>query len=227
MHTENSPHQPIDLTVHTLPASSIEDPARTRLGRLKLLLVLLVCASPVIASYLTYFFVRPDGRTNYAALIQPSRTVPAMPLQTVEGLPLAELPGRNQWRLIVVGPAACAGECEDRLFMQRQLREMMGRERDRMDKIWLITDEQPVPTAVLDALRGTPSMHLVRAPRAAVESWLEPEAGQILENHLYLVDPMGEWMMRTPVPTEPAKFKRDLERLLKASSFWDQPNTPR
>jgi len=37
---------------------------------------------------------------------------------------------------------------------------------------------------------------------------------------------MGEWMMRTPVKTEPAKFKKDLERLLRASQFWDQAGRP-
>jgi len=44
-----------------------------------------------------------------------------------------------------------------------------------------------------------------------------------LEQHLYLVDPMGEWMMRMPADPDPARVKRDLERLLRAASSWDQP----
>ena len=53
--------------------------------------------------------------------------------------------------------------------------------------------------------------------------WLKPEAGQALSDHLYIVDPMGRWMMRTPVDPDPAKVKRDIERLLRASASWDRP----
>ena len=127
---------------------------------------------------------------------------------------------RGDWLLVVVGPSACDSACEERLFMQRQLREMMGRERDRVHKLWLVLDEgQPAPTLV-EALRATPDMQVLRASPAAVEGWLQAEAGARLSDHLYIVDPMGQWMMRSPVSPTPAKMKKDLERLLRASSFW-------
>ena len=45
------------------------NPAR---GRWKLLAVLAVCAAPLLASYLTYFVIKPKGgETNYGALIDP------------------------------------------------------------------------------------------------------------------------------------------------------------
>ena len=47
--------------------------------------------------------------------------------------------------------------------------------------------------------------------------------GAALEEHLYVVDPMGEWMMRMPANPDPGKVKRDLERLLRASAGWDKP----
>ena len=42
-----------------------------------MLLVLAICTAPVVASYVTYFFIRPDGRTNYSELIEPLQPVPA------------------------------------------------------------------------------------------------------------------------------------------------------
>ena len=45
---------------------------RTRRGRLKMLAILLICAAPVIASYFTYYVIRPEGRTNYAAAPAPA-----------------------------------------------------------------------------------------------------------------------------------------------------------
>jgi hypothetical protein len=63
---------------------------------------------------------------------------------------------------------------------------------------------------------------VLRADRAQLGSWLQPAAGQPLEAHLYLVDPMGEWMMRFPSMPEPARVKRDLSRVLRASGSWDK-----
>ncbi|NBX96465.1 MAG: hypothetical protein EBQ88_07050, partial [Betaproteobacteria bacterium] len=138
-----------------------------------------------------------------------------------QGQPVHARELRGQWILLAVGPSACDEACEDRLFMQRQLREMTGRERDRLDKVWLVTDEGPVKPELAQALLATPAMRILRAERPAVAAWLQPEAGAGLDDHLYVIDPMGNWMMRAPVKAEPTKFKKDLDRLLKASQFWD------
>jgi len=40
---------------------------------------------------------------------------------------------------------------------------------------------------------------------------------------MYIVDPLGNWMMRVPPNPEPARLKRDVEKLLRASAGWDKP----
>ena len=217
--------QPLEFTVHSMPSPQLEDGARTRAraGRWKMLAVLAVCAAPVVASYFTYFVIKPQGRSNYGTLIVPTRGIPAaMPLVTLDGRAVPPASLKGQWLLVVTGPAHCEGACERRLYLQRQLREMMGRDSERIDKVWLVTDDAPVPEALRQALQSPPVL-VLRAPRVAVAGWLQPEPGRALEDHLYLVDPMGEWMMRAPVDPEPAKLKRDLERLLRASAGWDTP----
>ncbi len=214
----------LGLTVHSLPAPELPLQARrTRVGRLKMLLVLAVCAAPVLASYFSYFVLRPQGRTNYGALIEPTRSLPALPLRTLEGQAVDAKSLHGQWLLLALGPAACAADCQQRLYTQRQLREMLGRERERVDKIWLVTDGAEPPAALQAALRADPSLQVLRVPREALAAWLQPEQGHALEDHLYLVDPMGEWMMRMPADPDPARVKRDLERLLRASASWDRP----
>lgn len=197
---------------------------RARRGRLLMLAVLLLCAAPVIASYLMFYVVRPGARSNYSTLVQPARALPAgLPLRTLDGAAVdaRTLPG--QWLLVVAGPGSCEGACEHRLFLQRQLREMLGRERDRVDRVWFVVDDAPVPAALRAALGDDPTLHLLRVPRAALAAWLEPEPGHALEDHLYLVDPMGDWMLRAPADPDPARLKRDLDRLLRAAASWDQP----
>ena len=215
------------MTVHSLRTPQLadgvdsDDPQRRRAGRWKMLLVLLMCAAPVIASYFTYFVIRPEGRTNYGTLVLPTRSMPALALSTLDGAPVAPASLRGQWLLVVVGPSACDEACQKQLFMQRQLREMLGRERDRLDKVWLVTDGGAVAEPLRAAMQAGVPTQALRVDAAALAQWLQPEAGAKLEAHLYVVDPMGEWMMRVPANPEPARVKRDLDKLLRASSFWD------
>ncbi|HNT38538.1 MAG TPA: hypothetical protein PKO45_05395 [Rubrivivax sp.] len=215
---------PLALTVYELDGSrSREDQRRVRSGRIKLLLVLLVCALPVIASYFTYYVVRPQGRTNYGTLIEPSRALPDVTLTALDGarVPLSSL--RGQWLLLVVGAASCDAPCEARLYAQRQLREMLGRERERLDKVWLVTDDGMPGAALQQALRAEPAVTVLRYPEDELARWLAAEPGRALQEHLYLVDPVGQWMMRFPVDFDPSKVKRDIDRLLRASAAWDRP----
>lgn len=212
------------LTVYPLdePARGTAGSQRTRRGRLKMLLVLAVCAAPVVASYLMYFVVRPEGRSNYGTLILPTRPMPAAEVRSLDGSPRALSSLKGQWLLVVASAATCDPRCERLLYAQRQLREMLGRERDRIDKVWLITDEAPLRAEVRTAVGASPAVAVLRMPAAALSRWLEPAAGRALEDHLYLIDPMGEWMMRFPAEFEPGKVKRDLDRLLRASGSWDR-----
>lgn len=222
------PGDPLSFTVHSMPdpGSAVADAAvqrRTASGRLKMLLVLLVCAAPVIASYFTYFVIRPEGRTNYSTLIQPQREIPASLFMTnLEGQRVSPATLKGQWLLVSVGDATCDAECDKRLFTQRQLREMMGRDRDRIDKVFFVTGDAPLRPELQAALLAQPPATVLRVPLEQLWQWLAPEEGQSLEEHLYIVDPMGHWMMRAPSDPDPAKLKKDLERLLRGSAGWDQ-----
>jgi len=220
--------EPVSFTVHSVSPPDLADPVqaaqrRTTVGRLKMLLVLLVCAAPVLASYFTYFVVRPEGRTNYGTLILPTRSLPDLPLAQLDGQAVASRTLRGQWLLLAVGPSTCGATCEKHLFVQRQLREMLGRERDRVDKVWLVTDNGTLAPALQAVVLGGVPVQVLRTDRAALARWLQPEVGSALEDHLYLIDPMGEWMLRLPRDMEPGRAKRDLSRVLRASAFWDNP----
>ena len=214
------------MTVHRVATLDLSDPreierSRTRRGRMRMLLVLLVCAAPVIASYLAYYVIRPEGRTNYGELILPTRSLPALALRTLDGAAVPARTLRGQWLLVAVAPSSCGERCQPTLFMQRQLREMLGRERDRLDKVWFVTDDGSLAAPLRAAVEAAPAMTVLRVERDALARWLAPADGQVLEDHLYVVDPMGEWMMRMPADAEPSRVKRDLERLLRASASWD------
>ena len=147
----------LSFTVHSMPAPDLQAQRRRQLGgRWRMLLVLLACAAPVLASYFAYYVWRPEGRTNYSDMILPTRAMPAdLALRTLDGASVDAASLKGQWLLMVVGPAACDPACEQRVYLQRQLREMLGKERDRVDRIWLITDEAAPAAPLMEAAQAT------------------------------------------------------------------------
>jgi hypothetical protein len=217
---------PLSFTVHSLPVPQLEGEVRRRtaLGRLKMMAVLAVCAAPVIASYFTYFVIRPEGRNNYSELIAPPRPMPeSLTLTDTQGKAVQPSSLQGQWILAVVADAACDATCERNLYLQRQLRETLGREKERLDKVWFVTDGGVPRREVEQAVStGTPAV-VLHVPRQQLAKWLSPAADRSLAQHLYVIDPMGQWMMRVPADPDPSKLKKDIERLLRASASWDQP----
>ena len=223
--------EPLGLTVHSLPSpqeAAAADSRRTKLGRIKMLLVLAVCAAPVIASYFTYYVIRPQQGKSFGTLIEPQRPLPDVVATALDGkaVPLTSLKG--QWLLVSVAGGACDAPCERNLYLQRQLRESLGKDRDRIDWVWLVDDAAPVGGQLRLALAQAT---VLRVDPAQLAHWLAPSPGHSLHDHLYLVDPMGHWMMRFP-PQGPGRsldlaaaknMKSDLERLMRASESWDRP----
>ena len=212
------------LAASQTPEPTGQRPQRARrIGRWQLLGVLLVCAAPVIASYFTYYVIRPEGRRNFGELVEPQRPMPAEALVVaLDGQPrkLGEL--RDQWLLVSVGAAACDADCRNNLYLQRQLREAMGREKERVDWVWLVTDDVQPPADIAAALAQAT---VLRVDGRALADWLAPAQGHALSEHLYVVDPMGNWMMRFAPRLDKAgagQARRDLDRLLRASASWDQ-----
>jgi hypothetical protein len=218
--------QPLGMTVYDLPSPDSfvqNDAKRTAAGRLRMFLVFLVCAAPVAASYFTYYFVRPQARQNFGDLIQPTRALPHVQAVKPDGS-VIELPSlKGQWLFMSVFGGACEQTCQKTLYMQRQILTGLGKDKARTEWVWLVSDDQPIPASIQPGLKEAT---VLRVNADVLSKWLEPATGQTLSDGLYLVDPMGEWMMRFPaqLDTEGAvKVKRDLERLLRASAGWDEP----
>ncbi len=186
-------------------------------GRWKLLAVILVCASPIILSYLTYYVIKPQSRTNYGAFIDPrDYPIPDMALSTMAGKSTALDAYKGKWIMLQVDSGDCAAVCEKKLHDMRQLRLAQGKEMDRIERVWLISDDKPLDTILIREFDGT---NMLRAKSDLVSGWLPVEAGTTMFDHIYMIDPLGNLMMRFPKDADPNKIKKDVIKLLKASSI--------
>ena len=212
----------LDMSVHQTPQAAPElIVARTKAGRFKMMVVLLLCAAPVIASYITYYFIRPEGRLNYGELIEPQKPIPSLMAQDLNGNAVNLQSLKDQWLLISVSGAACNAQCQHHLYLQRQLREGLGKDKDRVEWLWLITDDAPIDNALLPALK---TATVLRISQAQLATWLDASTQKNLSDHLYLVDPIGNWMMRFPPQADmanAAKVKKDIEKVLRSTASWD------
>jgi cytochrome oxidase Cu insertion factor (SCO1/SenC/PrrC family) len=180
-------------------------------------LVLAICFAPIIASYFTYYVIKPESRNNYGALIDPrAYPLPQLGTTTLDGKPATLDAWKGKWIMLQVDSGDCAEVCKKKLLDMRQLRLMQGKEMDRIERVWLVTDDKPIETMILRQFDGT---HVLHARRDAVNAWLPVEPGTAPSDHIYIIDPLGNLMMRFPKQPDPAKMKKDIARLLKASSI--------
>jgi len=203
-----------------IPASQTDASAintQTRRGRIQMLLLLLACAAPVIASYLAYYVFKPEGgKTNFGTLVQPVQDMnPAW----------FDIPFNGKWTLLVARPAGdCTiknESCLEVLFLMRQLRIAVGRESGRVQLVWVNTDGKAVDPEVLLAYdQKSAGFQIVDVPvdpklRSEFDAWLNRDgAGQKIQ----LIDPSPAKMMIFPVTNSPKEFgsiKKDLEKLLR------------
>ena len=190
-------------------------------GRWKLLLILLVCAAPMIFSYLSYYVIKPSGRTNYGAILDPREyPVPSLNgrlLSAQSGEKTTELNAyKGKWLMLTVDRGDCNPACRKKLYDIRQLRLAQGKEMERIERIWLISDEQAVDTEVI---RQHDGMQMLRVNAETLKRWLPTETDTQVSDHIYMVDPLGNLMMRFPKDADPNKMKKDIAKLLKASAI--------
>ena len=202
---------------HTKPTDSA-----IKRGRWKLLAVLLVCAAPLIGSYFTYYVIKPTSRTNYGELLDPRQyPIPQLGITTLDGKPTGLEAYKGKWIMLQVGTSDCPQVCRDNLVAMRQQRLMQGKEMERIERVWLATDAEPLDTMLLREFDGT---RMLRAQADALAKWLPVEPGAKASDYMYLIDPLGNLMMRFPKDfnqdaAQRTKVKKDIGKLLKASAI--------
>ena len=160
--------------------------------RNQLFWIALVCAAPLVLGTAAYMLDwRPGSESNYGELLAPK------PVAGLEGV-------RGKWALLMFDAPACAEPCEKKLYFMRQVRRAQGKDMDRLERVWALTGAGEPRAAILPGIEGT------RVMRLPAEGF----PGNPTE-HLYVVDPLGNLMMRFPREPDPAKTIKDLQRLLK------------
>ena len=176
-------------------------------GRRTLLLLAALTIAPDVASYAAYYFFPREQRTNYGELLT---TVPAPPLAgtRADGQPFALAQLYGKWVLTVAAPGACDAQCIQALHATRQARTIQGREMERVQRVWLVTDNVMPDPALL---AQHPDLLVARVSRESLAGF---PAGV---DRIYLIDPLGNLVLAFPRDPDIRKIAKDIERVLRAS----------
>ncbi|HEU4589483.1 MAG TPA: hypothetical protein VFS13_01135 [Steroidobacteraceae bacterium] len=166
-------------------------------ARAKLLLLFVVCAAPLVLGWAAWYFRIGIGTSgNYGELIEP-RPLDAPAFKALRG----------KWVMVSVDSSACDAYCEKKLYFMRQIRKAQGEDQRRIERLWIVTDAGAPAPRLLEAYEGT-----------HIATIADPPLPGAVRDHLYLVDPLGNLMMRFPRDPDASRMIKDLQRLMKYSS---------
>jgi cytochrome oxidase Cu insertion factor (SCO1/SenC/PrrC family) len=200
-------------------SSAVPSPRR---GRWVLLALAALFLSGIVVSFvLVKSGWRPGATRNYGELVKPARPIKDVALRDLDGEPTSFGALRGKWTLLYFGSAECLRPCIDDLYKMRQVTLAQGDESHRVQKVFVVTDP-----AALDRLRqileNYPRTKVLRGPTDAVRklaAQFEVPAGGALDglHRIYVVDPLGNFMMSYPADADPSRMNKDLHLLLRAS----------
>lgn len=190
-------------------------------NRWVLVMLMLLFVLPVVLATLLYLTGwRPSSSGNHGELIQPARQIEDGVLQTLDGKPARFSELRGKWIMVHFGSSSCPDECMKNIYTMRQVHAAQAKEIGRVQRVFVATD-RGAAEKLKAKLADYPEMRVWTGEKKALAELLQSfgiDAGQAAQQQgIYLVDPLGNLIMRYPPGTDPSGMLKDMTRLLKYS----------
>lgn len=188
-------------------------------GRQQLLLLATLFFAPLLLAVLFYFVFpdwQPERRTNHGQLVQPARPVPDLRFADVDGRPRDRSVLEGRWSYVYLGGESCDVPCEQKLHQIRQVRTLLNEKRQRVQRLYVAPNAEALAAAQRQLREQHPDLiFLARDGGADPARFFEARDPQAL----YLVDPLGNWLMAYPANAESPGLLKDIKKLLRASQI--------
>lgn len=208
------------MTAMTMSDSDLTAKSAERNGWVFALLMLLFVLPVVVATLLYLTGWRPSSIGNHGELIQPARQVEGQALHTLDGKSVSFGELRGKWIMVYFGSSSCPAECMESVHAMRQVHAAQAKEIGRVQRVFIATDVDAAE-ALKVKLVDYPEMGMWTGDKKALAELFQSfgmSAGQSAEQQgIYMVDPLGNVMMRYPPSADPTGILKDLTHLLKYS----------
>lgn len=188
-------------------------------------ILLAISGLPYLLSWIWYANMEklPEIATaNRGELIEPVRPVEGMVLQTVSGQSLDTNSLKGNWTLITADSSNCDDVCMKNIYHMRQIRRLMGEERLKIKRIFVMTDDAKVDD-FMKKVEPFGQMDVVSSSTADGSKLIEQMtvAGNVPEKRIFIIDPLANLMMAYNQDAEPEDIAKDFRRLLKVVRIGD------
>ena len=181
--------------------------------KITLIPIILILGSPVLISTTFYFMGYRPGSMNYGDLLEVQK-LKGDGINQIDNTIFRMKDLHGKWAMVTIDSGECNEACQSKLYYMRQVRTIQHTEKDRVERLWLIDDNKTVSDELLEEYKGT---LFIKAKDSELVKAIETE--EVHRKHIYLVDFMGNLMMRFPEDLEPKKMSEDIKRLLHVSQL--------
>ncbi len=183
--------------------------------------VVLAFIAPVVLAYIMFFFVDVKSFVNHGEILNPIVHIRSFELkdENNEIIPEGEL--TYKWRIISFIGKDCDQQCESRLFDSRQIHTSLGKNQHRLIRMFVHLEPAGESLSALIAEKHS-NITRVNGDATIIINALGDnirDNASIQNNEIYIMDPMGNVMMRFTQEQPNKEFLHDLKKLLKASQI--------
>ncbi len=182
-------------------------------SRITLLIIILILCSPVFIATTYYLMGYNPGSINYGDLLEVQK-LKGDGVNQIDNTIFRMKDLHGKWAMVTIDSGECNEACQSKLYYMRQVRIIQHTEKDRVERLWLIDDNKTVSDELLEEYKGT---LFINAKDSEFVKAIETEDKH--RKHIYLVDFMGNLMMRFPEELDPKKMSEDIKRLLHVSQL--------
>lgn len=177
---------------------------------------------PYIAAFY-YYFNRADIdliTSNYGTIITPARPIPDFNLTKLDDSEFKLSSLKGKWVLFSIGSSSCKQDCVDNLYKIRQIKKAVGQEYKRITKLFFLKDKTNIESFKL-LLKDYHGVDVIIPSGNEYNNYLSNflYKGIELEDSIFIIDPLGNYMMVYPKGADASKMLKDIERLLKVSKI--------
>ena len=183
--------------------------------------VVIAFVAPVVLAYVMFFLVEVNSFTNRGEILNPINHISSLKLTDDAGNLIPESKLTYKWRLISFLPKSCDEACASRIYDTRQIHSSLSKNRHRVYRMFIHLEPMDEDLVKLIAEEHPNVIHVYGKENEIIKALganIREDAG-IKNNETYIMDPMGNVMMRFTVDQPNKDFLFDLKKLLKASQI--------
>ena len=198
-------------------------------SRLALILIAAIFVLPAAIAWMFHVGVfdtdfGTDAGKNRGELVHPAKPLEGLSLTSAEGKPVVIDSFMGVWTMLEIASNPCEGDCGKNVYKMRQVRLALGKDAYRVQRA-LVAESGSALDKLMADNPGTGLFFLNDRSAEFLQQFPGYNEGGIplIAGRIYIIDPLGNLMMRYPPDADPSDILKDLRQLLKAT--WIRPVT--